>query len=80
MTINSGGTVIYATINGGYVYRSTSLPTLLWKPLTTSGLRNWTAISCDSTGTDIVACATGGQIYTSSDGGNTWNPRDSART
>ena len=40
----------------------------------------WKAIASDLSGQHLVAAVNGGQIYTSSDYGVTWTPRDSARS
>jgi hypothetical protein len=47
----------------------------IWTQQTTSGVRAWTGIACDSTCTKIVAVATGDSgdfVYTSTDSGATW--------
>ena len=41
-------------------------------------MRNWSAIDISSDGSKVVACANGGYIYTSTDGGITWNERITA--
>ena len=42
------------------------------------GARSWTAIACSSDGSRVVVAAWGDYVYTSADGGNTWEKRTSA--
>ena len=42
-------------------------------------VRSWQSVASSADGTKLVAVAQGDQIYTSTDSGATWNPRDSAR-
>jgi len=44
----------------------------IWMQQTTSGVRAWTGIACDSTCTKIVAVAGTDFVYTSTDSGATW--------
>jgi hypothetical protein len=45
----------------------------------TAGNRNWYSVASSSDGTKLVAAVYGGQIYTSTDSGVTWNGRGSSR-
>lgn len=42
------------------------------------GARSWAAIACSSDGSRVVVAAWGDYVYTSADGGNTWEKRTSA--
>jgi len=46
----------------------------IWTPRETG--RMWTSVASSADGTKLVATATGGQIYTSTDSGVTWIPHD----
>ena len=56
-----------------------------WVDQTESGCRSWSSIASSADGTKLVAVAngtypvSGGWIYTSTDSGATWTPRDSIR-
>ena len=53
---------------GGYIYVSgSSTPS--------AGLRNWSGVASSANGSNLVATVNGGSIYTSPDGGVTWNPQ-----
>ncbi len=53
---------------GGYIYVSgASTPS--------AGLHNWSAVASSANGSNLVATVNGGSIYTSADGGVTWNPQ-----
>jgi hypothetical protein len=43
-------------------------------------LLNWTSVASSADGKNLVAAATGGNLYTSSDAGLTWIARDSVQT
>jgi len=57
--------------NGGYLYVSgaTNL---------SAGLKKWSAVASSADGSNLVATVTGGGIYTSSNGGTTWNQQNQA--
>ena len=42
--------------------------------------RSWRAVASSADGTKLVAAASGGQLYTSTDSGATWTARESARS
>lgn len=44
------------------------------------GARQWTAVACSSDGSRVVVAAWGDYVYTSADGGNTWEKRTSLGT
>jgi len=52
-----------------------------WYAQTNAGInRNWMAVASSSDGSKLVAVVASGQIYTSTDSGATWTPRDSSRS
>jgi len=61
---------IYTSINSG----------TNWVDQPESGRLNWSSVACSTNGTKLVAVVHGGWIYTSTDSGVTWMPRDSSRT
>lgn len=64
--------VMYAPVNSsGYLYKSTNGGDS-WVELTSAGARGWNSISCDSTGSNVVASATSTNLYKSTDGGSNW--------
>jgi len=50
-----------------------------WTARLTDSNRNWYAVASSGDGSKLVAVVRGGQIYTSTDSGVTWTPRDSNR-
>jgi len=57
--------------NGGYIYVSgASAPA--------GGLQKWSAVASSADGSNLVATVTGGGIYTSANGGVTWNLQNQA--
>ncbi len=60
------------TINGSQVISSE-----FWIPKETS--RAWSGVASSADGTKLAATVSSGQIYTSTDSGNTWTARDSVR-
>lgn len=68
----SNPSVMYAPVNSsGYLYKSTNGGDS-WTELTSAGARGWNSISCDSTGSNVVASAVSTNLYKSTDGGSTW--------
>ncbi len=51
-----------------------------WTVRSAAGTRSWTGIASSADGMKLAACAFGGQIQTSTDGGVTWTARDVARS
>jgi len=43
------------------------------------GTRGWISVASSADGVKLVAAVNGGQVYTSTDSGVTWTPRDSSR-
>ncbi len=62
---NAGQSIITKDLPGGIG--------ALWIPRDSA--RNWIGVASSSDGTKLVAAAYGGQIYTSTDSGETWTPR-----
>ncbi|MFA6463584.1 MAG: hypothetical protein WCV55_01105 [Candidatus Paceibacterota bacterium] len=85
ITSNSDGTKLFALeqLNGegspyGQIYRSTDSG-ITWNAITV-GNAYWSSIASSADGMKLVATVYyGGRIYTSTDGGNNWTPRDSGR-
>ena len=68
----SNPSIMYAPVNSsGYLYKSTDSGNS-WTELTSAGARGWNSISCDSTGSNIVASAASTNLYKSTDGGSNW--------
>jgi hypothetical protein len=64
--------VMYAPVSSnGYLYKSIDSGDS-WTELTSAGARNWSSISCDSTGSNVVASASSTNLYKSTDGGSNW--------
>jgi hypothetical protein len=74
----SAPSILYASVNGGYLYKSTDSGAN-WTELTTAGSRSWSSIMCSSTGTYVIATnSAAGFIYISTDSGATWSEKSSA--
>jgi hypothetical protein len=68
------------TASGGMMLQSAGVPGVgVWTPQTGSGSRQWYSITSSSDGTKLAAVGYYGQIYTSTDGGVNWTPRESVR-
>jgi photosystem II stability/assembly factor-like uncharacterized protein len=52
-------------------------PVTAWNPKDSG--RNWYGVALSEDGTKMVACVYSGQLYVSTDSGNTWTPKDSSR-
>ena len=50
-----------------------------WTPQAGSGSRNWRTVASSADGMKLVAAVYGGQLYTSTNFGETWTPRESER-
>ena len=55
--------------NGGYIYVSGAAAPA-------GGLQKWSAVASSADGSNLVATVTGGGIYTSANGGATWNQQN----
>jgi hypothetical protein len=81
IAVTADGTKMVAVVYGGYIYRSG--PTL--SDLAELGsFRNWVSVASSADGSKLVAAVNGGpgnegQIYTSTDSGVIWTPRESNR-
>lgn len=65
--------IMYAPVtSSGYLYKSTDSGDT-WTELTSAGARSWNSISCDSTGSNVVASAASTNLYKSTDGGSNWS-------
>ena len=64
--------------NGIYIYRSTNSG-LSWSVVTNSPALVWQAVASSSDGTRLVAVASGGQVWTSTDSGSSWTARGSSQ-
>jgi hypothetical protein len=79
---STGQNLIVVSGNGGYVYTS-SKGGSSWTQVSTSALPQyyWTSVASDSTGQNLIICgnytssasSTSYYIYTSNDGGSSWN-------
>ena len=68
----SNPSIMYAPVNfSGYLYKSTNGGDS-WTELTSAGARGWNSITCDSTGSNVVASASSTNLYKSTDGGSNW--------
>jgi photosystem II stability/assembly factor-like uncharacterized protein len=64
--------IMYAPVSSnGYLYKTTNGGDS-WTELTSAGARNWASMSCDSTGSNVVASAGSTALYKSTDGGSNW--------
>jgi len=72
---NSDSSRIFATVNGGDIYRSTDFG-ITWNPTNDSALNtlSWSAITSSSNGYRVYATARAGDIYKSTNLGVTWTP------
>ena len=69
---SANGTVLFFTVDGGFIYRKESTAwNSSWSE--TNSLRgNWSSISCSASGREAIALTKFGQLYVSSDSGNKW--------
>ena len=81
VAINETGSAVYWTKDSGDIFKSTTFLTsptnpsfsaLTYSPVRPSGVF-WKDICCDYTGSKVSAITTSGDIWTSSDGGDTWS-------
>ena len=70
---SADGSIILATSNVGYVYKSTDSG-VTWSQITsaTLGTAGWQGAAVSADGTRMAVSKWGGGIYVSSDSGNTW--------
>ena len=75
---SSTGKKIVGIVAGGQIFTSTDQSAGTWTARESA--RAWTGIGSNYDGTRLIASASGGQLYTSSDSGVTWTPREKSRS
>ena len=79
ITCSADGNIIYATEQGGRIYKGTNAGTN-WTEINTnnagepnmSTARNWSAITCSINGSSVYATVMGGKTYNSTSNGTNW--------
>jgi hypothetical protein len=78
---NSTGTQVLVADPGENLYVGTYAGSAwTWTPQTGAGTGNWVVTASDATGTNLVAAASGGSIWTTPDGGATWTAQSAPGT
>ncbi len=75
---SDGSKLVAAEGGNGFIYTSIDFGQT-WTQRAASGGRLWQSVASSSDGSKLVAVAYNDNLYTSSDSGVTWTPRDSVR-
>jgi hypothetical protein len=78
IAISGDGDYAYATVNSGRIWRASGESLSTWSEVDTLPITLWKSIATSDDGTKVVAVVNGGYIYTSTNGGSSWQERSNS--